>query len=600
MNWGHPTNTSFPWGTGIWNSENRKEPPSRLTEVLPSPTTMQSPTATNNFSDDIFTPTNSRANMGESAIPFAIPLHPTPKTYRSQSYSVGQLDPESTNIIPPKSAGTYSASRGRPGTQYSGLQHRRSRPSMLGELGHDPVTLGRVREDEDDEGSLDEDSGGGKWSSNQQRAMEQLMLENAMLRQAASNQLENVRPRDRTASASSASGYQRNGGSQRSISRFAVIEEDSDDDSDVVQPRPPNRATGRRFSEHAGNTANSPASYTAAENRNVENLKKAHWQTSLGFGGIGEPPQSRRHSFADMPTRHGSTSSVSDNLSLIPGVSARPGASETDEGYGNYAESPVQASQPQFDSREYTHFHKFRHLEELNIESKHLQARRFAASYFSGPIPPNSGAVALGMPLNHVPPTLHQAYTMPNSYGRPQTSGTNQAAHNQSLFVVTFKCCRADVFYVQEDTGLQVKPGELVIVEADRGTDLGTVAHANVTWNKAKELKEYLAEEHYKWLMLFSRQSQNGGPNAVNPNGAPPNFGGSSAVGGMGPQSGHGMQEPPTGEMKPKLIKRLAQNHEIQALRDKEGNEAKAKRVCQQKVAEHRLNMEILDAEFQM
>jgi cell fate regulator YaaT (PSP1 superfamily) len=44
----------------------------------------------------------------------------------------------------------------------------------------------------------------------------------------------------------------------------------------------------------------------------------------------------------------------------------------------------------------------------------------------------------------------------------------------------------------------------------------------------------------------------------------------------------------------------LAQNHEIQALRDKEGNEAKAKRVCQQKVAEHRLNMEILDAEFQM
>lgn len=35
-------------------------------------------------------------------------------------------------------------------------------------------------------------------------------------------------------------------------------------------------------------------------------------------------------------------------------------------------------------------------------------------------------------------------------------------------------------------------------------------------------------------------------------------------------------------------------------LHDKEGNEAKAKRVCQQKVVEHRLNMEILDAEFQM
>jgi hypothetical protein len=31
---------------------------------------------------------------GESAIPFSIPLQPTLKTYRSQSYSVGQMDPE--------------------------------------------------------------------------------------------------------------------------------------------------------------------------------------------------------------------------------------------------------------------------------------------------------------------------------------------------------------------------------------------------------------------------------------------------------------------------------------------------------------------------
>ncbi|CRK14573.1 hypothetical protein BN1708_011160, partial [Verticillium longisporum] len=54
------------------------------------------------------------------------------------------------------------------------------------------------------------------------------------------------------------------------------------------------------------------------------------------------------------------------------------------------------------------------------------------------------------------------------------------------------------------------------------------------------------------------------------------------------------------GVLKPKLIKRLAQSHEIHALRDKEGNEAKAKRVCMQKVKEHGLNMEILDAEFQM
>jgi cell fate regulator YaaT (PSP1 superfamily) len=59
-------------------------------------------------------------------------------------------------------------------------------------------------------------------------------------------------------------------------------------------------------------------------------------------------------------------------------------------------------------------------------------------------------------------------------------------------------------------------------------------------------------------------------------------------------------QDGQAADLKPKMIKRLAQPHEIQTLRDKEANEAKAKRVCQQKVLEHRLPMEILDAEFQM
>jgi cell fate regulator YaaT (PSP1 superfamily) len=53
-------------------------------------------------------------------------------------------------------------------------------------------------------------------------------------------------------------------------------------------------------------------------------------------------------------------------------------------------------------------------------------------------------------------------------------------------------------------------------------------------------------------------------------------------------------------EIKPRLIRRVAQAHEVQVLREKEGSEAKAKRICQTKVAEHGLNMEILDAEYQL
>ena len=159
------------------------------------------------------------------------------------------------------------------------------------------------------------------------------------------------------------------------------------------------------------------------------------------------------------------------------------------------------------------------------------------------------------------------------------------------------------MFYVQDGTGLLVKPGDLVIVEADRGTDLGTVAHEKITWSKARELKEQFVEEHYRWLMIFSRHGQNGTSAGSNPNGQTvgSNNAQSSTVGVTGLSTGQsGAQDALSTELKPKMIKRLAQAHEIQTLRDKEGNEAKAKRVCQLKVAEHRLNMEILDAEFQM
>merc|ERR1712000_234908 len=271
--------------------------------------------------------------------------------------------------------------------------------------------------------------------------------------------------------------------------------------------------------------------------RNIDGLKKAHWQTSLGFGSIPEAPQSRRHSFADVPTRHGSFSSSERGNELNAFESGTQTLSQgEDPAYFNTDEATRRAA-----------------------DARVLQS--------------------------------HQNYVQHLSMGQYLEPAM------QPLYIVNFKCCRSDVFYIQEGTGLHVNVGDLVIVEADRGTDLGTVQHTKVSWEDARRYKEYYAEEHYKWLMMFSLQSRNGGPNVVNPNGISGRPG--SAVGGMGPQGHHG-HDGSHQELKPKLIRRLAQNHEIQALKDKEGNEAKAKRVCQQKVIEHRLNMEILDAEFQM
>ncbi|KXH66112.1 hypothetical protein CSAL01_09165 [Colletotrichum salicis] len=472
---------SFTWGTGIWNNE-RKDPPSRLSEVLPSPTSTMPPGSAGGsfFNPDNYGQTSPapRDSGPNAQIPFAIPLHPTPKTYRSQSYSVGQLEPDA-----PPAAMSSSTILGRGRAHgHSGLQHRPSRPSMLSEMSNEGGLLGKVKE-------LDEANDGSEMAAK--------------------------------------------------------------------------RALGRRMSEFGASGFRSPY-----ENRKLENVKKAFWHSSLGFGGP-EGQQSRRHSFADIPTRQGSISSINESFSAL--------------------DTPV-AEQPQ------TQDYSLAYSENQNYPLGNT------AAFFT----PGGGLAAppQSMQFNNNFPS---AYSMHPPYGNRAPSphrnvyAMSQPRHNQLLHIVLFKCARADVFYIQEGTGLSVKPGDLVIVEADRGTDLGTVARDNVDWQTAKELKEHYAEEQYKWLMMYSQnaaaaQDGTGAGLMAAANGLQ-----GSAVGGMGPPNQHGhMQEPNAGELKPKLIKRLAQSHEIHALRDKEGNEAKAKRVCMQKVKEHGLNMEILDAEFQM
>ncbi|CCG85102.1 protein of unknown function [Taphrina deformans PYCC 5710] len=63
------------------------------------------------------------------------------------------------------------------------------------------------------------------------------------------------------------------------------------------------------------------------------------------------------------------------------------------------------------------------------------------------------------------------------------------------LYIVEFKACRTDVFYVAEGSGLRVNIGDLVIVEADRGRDLGKVIRENVSLAQVRALKAQQARE---------------------------------------------------------------------------------------------------------
>lgn len=569
----HPGSSTL-WSQGIWSADaSRKDASSRLAEVLPSPTSMYPPGANGGGGFYEASPQNSSRSRDLAVnpnIPFAIPLQPTLKTIRSQSYSVGQQ--EYDGMISPGIPGSAisPAYAGRRDRQHSvALQHRPSRPSMLSEVSNDNNGLGNVREVEDDDDESTNDGsmqGGVGLQSNEHRTIELLTRENALLRQQQSFQ--NVRPRARAPSVNAiGANYMSPGGHgiQESLIEESDYAVDEIDEVAELQGLSQRSIPGRRMSEYSA--LQGMPQHMSIENRKLENLKKGAWSTSLGFGGLSDIPQSRRHSFADtLPTRQGSVGSIGETLPQRDTVEENP------REYGN------------------------RHYESIGQNANDPAAASYFSSGVMAPYPnPPSTFTSNRLPSGSFSqPAVYHPSSMYQQFG----NGMSQPRHDQPLYVVLFKCSRADIFYIQEGTGLQVKPGDLCIVEADRGTDLGTVAHDSVSWAEAKKYKEHYAEEHYKWLMMYSATS------ASNPDGscaglmAAGNGALPSAIGGMGPQNS--AQESTSSEIKPKIIKRVAQAHEIQALRDKEGNEAKAKRMCTQKVKEHQLKMEILDAEFQM
>ncbi|CAG8537839.1 7888_t:CDS:2 [Paraglomus occultum] len=123
------------------------------------------------------------------------------------------------------------------------------------------------------------------------------------------------------------------------------------------------------------------------------------------------------------------------------------------------------------------------------------------------------------------------------------------------LYLVEFKAGRTDLFYVTENSGVVVKKGDLVIVEADRGKDLGKITNDSITPQQ---------------VQILQQQAE-----AMN--------------------DGHRVNK----EIHPKRIYRLAQPAEVTMLVTKNQDEAKAMLVCQTKVRQKKLPMEVVDAEYQ-
>jgi hypothetical protein len=420
----------------------------------------------------------------------------------------------------------------------SSVRHRPSKPSLLAEH-----RLGQVHEvDSDEIESSNGSQHGIPLPPDYHEQIEREHRQQTLLRQIAEH---NARNRNRAPSTGSPSSSSNPARKSTQYTRAAIMSQSDYAIDELDDSHPPMPSITRRFSEHVA---------VLGRDSEPEPMPSPSWGT-VNVPALGLDPMSRRHSFAHV----GSHTPTSFHMGVL----------------GNTKEEDEDELSP-------------------TQEKQSPQTEKFEVSaYFTGFGPAsraiNASAISAAHPdpvAQHGPPAANP-YAVPTAFGRP----------NRKLYVVAFKCSRAEVYFIYDNTGLEVRPGDLVIVEGDRGCDLGQVTHADVSLDDAKKHKADANQEHLRWLVMFSQYSLAGG------SGDNPMLGALARAGGFpnsynrSQLSGMGIQQDQ--EFKPKMIKRLAQQHEIHSLRDKEGQEAKAKRQGANKAQEHGFKMEILDAELQ-
>lgn len=188
---------------------------------------------------------------------------------------------------------------------------------MLSEMSNEGGVLGKLKEVDDADAGSGVETAQGQHQSAEAKTIEMLTRENNMLRQQQLHATR-MRPRASTGFGGLSNGYGLHDPVPEESSDFAVDDESNDIDAAVK------RGFTRRTSEFGSGPFRQSftlESRPTLENRPLENVKKAIWSTSLGFGSLGDVPQSRRHSFADVPTRQPSVGSIGDHaISQEPGT----------------------------------------------------------------------------------------------------------------------------------------------------------------------------------------------------------------------------------------------------------------------------------------
>ncbi|GAA6029085.1 hypothetical protein JCM8097_001586 [Rhodosporidiobolus ruineniae] len=233
--------------------------------------------------------------------------------------------------------------------------------------------------------------------------------------------------------------------------------------------------------------------------------------------------------------------------------------------------------------------------------------------YFAPPPPPS------------VPTAAPSSYMSSVSGGAPALTTTSQSDMNLGrgvplhaippdahLCIVGFKAGRKDLFFV-EDPNLILAEGDLVIVEADRGRDIGKYLK-QVTVDEVHKFQQHLVELALGQLAnpnAHTASAGNGhgaGLGGLGSLGSLSAFGGgpggSNSAGGGGGGQGGGQAGPAqlarmTKEMQPKRIYAKAGPQDHGPLVAKVQDEVKALALVRSKVLQKGLPMEVIDAEWQ-
>lgn len=141
----------------------------------------------------------------------------------------------------------------------------------------------------------------------------------------------------------------------------------------------------------------------------------------------------------------------------------------------------------------------------------------------------------------------------------PKFPNNSSNLSSQQLFLVAFKSGRIDCFYLPNTSLLNLKLNDLVVVEADRGKDLGKVVKLNVTIDEFRLFKYFQFMEQQATLQSFDQS-------------------------GSSQHSDHQQNNNIPALHFPKPILRLAMIQEVSQLLTKLQDEEKAKKICQFKI----------------